>query len=97
MNSYEFACECDACEGNYPMANKQAKFDKLFKLPTFGGFHNDDNVLLQELRMRLDYLNENYDRHPSFEYSATLIRTRELLKIICERVSLRNIFTGAKS
>lgn len=53
----------------------------------FGHVIKDNNVLLEELQMRLKYLNDNEMLHPSFESTATLIRVKELLRTICERIS----------
>lgn len=96
MSAYEFACNCDACNHNYPMPSKQEKLDKTFKLPAFGHFQRDDAALLDELRTRLDYLNEKCERHPYFEYSATLIRVKELLRTACERISFGNLLDKAE-
>lgn len=78
------------------MPNKQMKFDKTFRLPAFGQFQRDDGALVDEFRARLTYLNENHERHPYFEYSATLIRVKEMLRAICERVSFGNLLDKAE-
>jgi hypothetical protein len=32
-------------------------------------------------------MNDNIERHPSFETAAVLLRTKELIRTVCERIS----------
>lgn len=86
LKVYEFTCECTACVNNYPMPNKLRKIDKTFVLPRFGKFPAD-KYLMEELRNDLKFIDENIETHPSFETAAVLLRVKELLRTVCERVS----------
>jgi hypothetical protein len=86
LKFFEFACECTACIEDYPMPDKLRRIDKTFILPKFGNFPSNE-LLLKELRENLQYMNYKIDNHPCFETVATLVRTKELIRTICERVS----------
>ena len=86
LKTYEFTCECTACVNNYPMPNKLRRIDENFILPKFGKFTSNEN-LMKELREDLKYINDNIDKHPSFETAAVLLRIKELIRTICERIS----------
>jgi hypothetical protein len=86
LASYEFNCDCTACANNYPMPNKLKRNDKNFVLPKFGKFPSNEN-LLKELQDNFKYINDNIDIHPSFETAAVLIRIKELIRTVCERVA----------
>lgn len=86
MNFFEFTCECTACVNNYPMPKKLKKFDYTFKLPKFGKFTTNEN-LLKELNKSFKYMNRNIENHPSYESTATILRIRELIRETCERIS----------
>jgi hypothetical protein len=68
------------------MPNKLGRNDKTFVLPKFGKFPSNEN-LLKELQVNFKYINDNIDNHPSFETAAVLIRIKELIRTVCERVA----------
>jgi hypothetical protein len=85
LTHFEFTCECTACVNDYPMPQKLKRTDKSFVLPKFGKFSANEN-LIGELQGCFKYMNDNIDRHPSFETAAVMLRTRELVREICERI-----------
>ena len=86
LKFFEFTCECVACVNDYSMAKNLNKIDKTFKLPKFGKFSSNKNLVL-ELQKCLKFLNDFNDCHPSFETAAVMLRTKELIKKVCERIS----------
>lgn len=86
LKFFEFTCECHACTNDYPTPDKLQKIDKTFVLPKFGNFPSDD-LLLKELNDDLKFMNDHIDRHPCYETVATLVRIKELIRTVCEKVS----------
>lgn len=86
LKSYEFNCECEACVNNYPMPNKLRRIDKSFKLPSFGRFGSNQD-LLNELERNNQFMIDNIKHHPCFETAAVLMRNKELIRTVSERAS----------
>ena len=86
LQFFEFTCECAACVNDFQMPKKLNRIDKTFKLPKFGKFLSNENILC-ELDESFKYMNDNIEQHPTFETAATILRTKELIRTICERIS----------
>lgn len=86
LKVYEFACECTACIYNYPMPNRLRKTDQNFVLPKFGKFPQNKELMV-ELKNGLKYMSDNIENHPCFETAAVLLRVKELMRTVCERIS----------
>lgn len=86
LKSYEFTCNCVACANSYPMPNKLRRYNPSFVLPTFGKFGNDHEIL-EELKRRFTFIEDNVNQHPCFETAACLMRIKELIRTASERIS----------
>lgn len=86
LKTYEFNCECIACVKNYPMPNKLMKIDKSFALPKFGHFGSNES-LLDELKENFKFITEHIKYHPCFEIAAIVMRNKELIRTVSERVT----------
>lgn len=86
LKTYEFKCECDACINNYPLPNKLKRIDKTFTLPSFGRYGNNEE-LLAELKESFNFIKTNIEHHPCFETAAMLMRIKELIRTICDRIA----------
>lgn len=86
MKTYEFNCECTACVNDYPMPNKLPKIDKKFPFPNFGSFESNGKIIA-ELKLNFMVMREYFEHHPCFETAAIIMRTKELVKVLGERIS----------
>ena len=86
LKSYEFNCDCTACVNDYPMPNKLLRVDKDFVLPRFGKF-GTNTELLNEVKENFKFMSENSENHPCFETAAIIVRNKELIRTVCERVN----------
>lgn len=86
LKSYEFDCNCSACAGNFPKPNKLRKVDSNFKLPDFGYFGSNEEIMKQ-LRKNFRYAKFWSHQHPSFETCAVMMRSMELIRVLGERAT----------
>lgn len=86
LKVYGFNCQCEACTNNYSLPNKLPRINKSFVLPSFGHFEST-RALMTELKQNFKFIEENIQHHPCFEIAATVIRNRELIKVLGERAA----------
>lgn len=84
LKSYRFSCKCEACRRNYELLEDLPRCDDDFQEPPALSIKCSLKSLVDEYHKNCSYINENFNKFPSYELCSLIDRNQQLLNsIVC--------------